>query len=234
MSLRTLYREVPQIAAIAAMFIYAAVRWPSAPDRFPAHWGFSGQVDRYGGKFEGLLLLPLIGIGIYLLLLAIPRIDPSRQNYQRFATAYAVIRLVVLAMVGFLYVVVQVTASGNDVNINLVIGLLMGGMFLVLGSVLGRIKPNYMVGVRTPWTLASQASWNATHQLSGWLFMASGAITIVITLFNPNAAVIVMLVTILTSTVIAVAYSYWAFSRDEERIPVMGSPKQRDTQKDKS
>ena len=234
MSRRTLLRELPHLAAIAAMFIYAAVRWPGAPDRFPAHWGFSGQVDRYGGKFEGLLLLPLIGIGIYLLLLALPRIDPSGQNYQRFATAYSVIRLLVLGVVGFLYVVIQVSASGNDVNINLVIGLLMGGMFVVLGSVLGRIKPNYLVGVRTPWTLASQASWTATHRVSGWLFMVSGAITIVITLFKPNAGVIVMLVTILTSTVIAVAYSYWAFSKDEERIPVMGSPKQQDTGKDKS
>jgi uncharacterized membrane protein len=225
MSRRTWLRELPHLAAIGAMFIYAIVRWPNAPDRFPAHWGFSGDIDRYGGKFEGLLLVPIIAVGVYLLLLAIPRIDPSRENYRRFATAYSMIRLVILAVLGFVYVVIQVSAAGRDVDVNLAIGLAMGGMIFVLGSVMGRIKPNYMVGVRTPWTLASQASWAKTHRITGWLFMASGAATIIVSLIWTTAGVIVLLASVLTATVVAVAYSYWAYSVDVERVPVMGAPR---------
>ncbi len=73
--------ELPHLAVIAAMFLLVAATWSSAPDRIPVHWDLAGQVDRYGGKFEGLLLMPLLTLGIYLLFLVAPRFDPGRANY---------------------------------------------------------------------------------------------------------------------------------------------------------
>ena len=61
-----------QLAIIAAMFAAAAVCWPYLPDRVPVHWNLRGQVDGYGGKFVGLVLLPLLTLGLYLLLLLVP------------------------------------------------------------------------------------------------------------------------------------------------------------------
>ena len=80
--------EIVQLGIIAAMFIAAAVRWGSVPDRIPTHWNAAGQVDGYGGKFSGLLLMPIITAGLYLLLKYIPRIDPARRNYESFAGTY--------------------------------------------------------------------------------------------------------------------------------------------------
>ena len=91
--------EAVQWAIIGAMFVLAAVVWPAAPDRIPVHWGLSGEPDRYGGKIEGLLLLPLATLGVYLAMLLLPRVDPKRANYAQFGGAYTVLRL---SMVAFL------------------------------------------------------------------------------------------------------------------------------------
>lgn len=72
--------ELPQWLILAGVFIASLIAWSSAADRVPVHWGLNGDVDRYGGKFEGLLLLPLIATGTYVLLLLLPRIDPGRRT----------------------------------------------------------------------------------------------------------------------------------------------------------
>ena len=84
--------ELAQWIIIAAMFVAASVVWPTAPDQLPVHWSIQGQADGYGGKFERLLLLPLVTLGIYLLLAFLPRFDPGAGNYARFANVYALTR----------------------------------------------------------------------------------------------------------------------------------------------
>ncbi|MGE5199863.1 MAG: DUF1648 domain-containing protein, partial [Rhodospirillaceae bacterium] len=95
--------ELAMLALIACMFAAALVVWPSAPSEIPVHWNAAGQVDRYGGKFEGLLLLPLMALGIYLLLRFLPNIDPGRVNYARFGGAYTAIRAGVLLLMAGIY-----------------------------------------------------------------------------------------------------------------------------------
>ena len=75
--------ELPQLLLIAAMFGVAACSWPQVPDRLPVHWNLHGQVDRWGGKFEGLLLMTIVVSGLYLLILILPLIDPRRDNYRQ-------------------------------------------------------------------------------------------------------------------------------------------------------
>jgi hypothetical protein len=90
--------EIPFWLLILAMFALALSAWPGAPDSLPVHWGVDGHVDRYGSKFEGLLLFPLITVALYLMMLALPNIDPGRLNYARFAGAYMLLRLGVIGL----------------------------------------------------------------------------------------------------------------------------------------
>ena len=76
--------EWPMWLLLIGMFALAAASWGATPDRVPVHWGLNGSPDRWGGKFEGLMLMPLIALGIYLIMLFIPRIDPGRANYANF------------------------------------------------------------------------------------------------------------------------------------------------------
>jgi hypothetical protein len=50
--------DLSQWLLVAGMFVIGILVWPVAPDQLPVHWNLSGAVDRYGGKPEGLFLLP--------------------------------------------------------------------------------------------------------------------------------------------------------------------------------
>src|SRR5205807_4952944 len=95
--------EAIQLAIIAAMFIVAACAWAYVPERIPVHWNVRGEVDGYGNKFMGLVLLPIVVGGMYLLMLLLPMIDPGRRNYANFAKAYSVIRIGFVLFMASLY-----------------------------------------------------------------------------------------------------------------------------------
>src|SRR5437773_1426173 len=81
--------ELAQGVLLAAMAAMAAASWSSAPDWIPVHWNVYGQVDRYGGRVEGLLAIPILAVAMYAMTVLLPRVDPRRESYRHFAGAYA-------------------------------------------------------------------------------------------------------------------------------------------------
>ena len=201
---------------IAVMFVLVAVSWSSAPERIPVHWDLSGQPDRYGGKFEGLLLLPLIALGLYLLLLLLPRRDPRRANYARFRGAYLVLRVAILMFLVLIYGFVLLWTRGILLNV-LVIPILAGGLLVVMGDVMGRVQPNWFVGIRTPWTLSSELWWRKTHRLGGWVLAPMGLALVVSGLVGSPAAFGVALIFLVAGILFLFVYSYLVWSVDPER-----------------
>jgi len=218
----SLRAELPQWIVIAAMFIAAAVSWPYAPERMPTHWNLAGEVNGYGGKFTGLLVLPLTALGIYVLMLVLPLVDPGRRNYQNFATAYNAIRMTILLVVAAIYVCLLVTAFGGKVNVTAISSLLIAAMLLVIGNFLGKIRPNWFVGVRTPWTLSSKLSWNKTHRLAGWLFMVMGLLVAAAGILQTAWMFILMLAVNGSCIVWMIVYSYLVYRRDPDRTSPAG------------
>jgi len=214
--------EVPQLVVIAAMFAAAALAWSGAPDRIPVHWNIDGQVDRYAGKFEGLLLMPLAALGMYALMLVLPRIDPGRANYPRFAGAYTVIRVTVLGIFAAFDVALHVWLRTGRLNIATFAPGVMGVMAIVLGAVLGRVRPNWFVGIRTPWTLSSRTSWVRTHEAGGRVFVGVGVATIVAAFIGPRVAFWVLVAGLMGGTLVLVVYSYLLWRRDPDKVPPTG------------
>ncbi len=209
--------ELPQLTLIAAMFVLAAASWSSAPDQIPVHWGLSGEPDRYGGKFEGLLLLPLVALGIYLLLLLLPRIDPRRANYARFRGAYLAMRAAILVFLALIYGFVLLWIEGTQLEVSAFVPTLVGGLFFVMAFFMGRIQPNWFVGIRTPWTLSSELSWRKTHRLSGWVFGLTGLIFVASGLSGWTAAFMVALAFLVAGVLWLVVYSYLVWRADPQR-----------------
>lgn len=210
--------EVFQLGVIAAMFVAAAVRWGSVPDQIPVHWNAAGEVDGYGGKFVGLLLLPITALGLYGLLKYIPRIDPARRNYEAFAGSYLLVRVALTVYLGFLYVVTNL-AIGNEESLpvgDLIVGSI-GVLFIVLGGAMSRFKPNWFAGIRTPWTLTSERSWVETHRVGGRVFVATGVATMLGALIGSEWAIIAMLIVVIPGVIFLVAYSYFVWRDDPDR-----------------
>jgi len=215
--------EWPHWLLIAAMFVLAAATWGSAPDRIPVHWGIGGQVDRWGGKFEGLLAIPLLSLGIYVLMIVLPRFDPGRANYDAFAGPYATLRLGIIVVMAALYALIILWVRGVQVSIGVWVPLIVGALFIVIGNLLGKVRPNWFVGIRTPWTLSSKLAWSRTHRVGGWLFILMGVLMMACAALRTEWAVWVMLGVGVAGTLGLVVYSYVLWRRDPDKTPPAGT-----------
>jgi uncharacterized membrane protein len=215
--------ELALLALIAMMFAAALVVWPSAPSDIPVHWNARGDVDRYGGKFEGLLLLPLIASGIYLLMRYLPNIDPGRVNYARFGGAYTAIRAGVILLMAGIYAMVIAWVLKAPVDMSRAVPVAVGALFTLFGAVLGQVKPNWFVGIRTPWTLSSAESWARTHRLGGRLFIVLGVLFAVTGVFRLGSFGVVVIGAAIAAVSALVVYSYVIWRRDPLKQPPPGT-----------
>lgn len=164
------------LAIVVVSWIAAAALYPSLPERIPTHWNIHGQIDAYGDKTWATFLSPALMTVMLGLLRAIPWLSPKHFEIDTFRQTYEFVVLLVVGLFGYINALLLVAASGGPVDFG---RAMIGGMclfFLLLGNVLGKVRKNFFVGVRTPWTLASDRVWVDTHRLAARLFVAAGII----------------------------------------------------------
>jgi uncharacterized membrane protein len=209
--------EIALLAIILAMFVLAIAGWASAPERIPIHWNIQGQVDRYAGKAVGLLMPPAVALALYLLFLIVPRIDPFKASYPSFTGAYNAVRLSVISLLAVLSGVTHLWVHGRPIVMSTVFPLLFGGLFIILGNYLGKLRPNWFIGIRTPWTLTSRTAWAKTHRLGGWLFIATGLISILADVLFNRWAYYFLLASVTASAIVSFLYSYLVWRKAPDR-----------------
>ena len=216
-------RELAMWVLLAGMFTLAAITWSRAPDRIPVHWNLHQQVDRYGGRFEGLLGVPLVALGLYALMLLVPRIDPGRANYPGFWGAFTTLRLALVVFMAAIYGVMHLWMCGIEVRMNTVMPLLMGALFVVVGNLLGKLRPNWFVGIRTPWTLSSKDAWVRAHRAGGWVFIAGGLAFMVAGVVHTPWVLWTAIAAFAGGLLAVVAYSYFVWRADPDKVPPAGT-----------
>ena len=207
------------LAGVLVIFSFALGIWayPQLPEQVPSHWNASGQVDGYTNALGGAFLLPAILLGVYILLWIIPKIDPKKENYQKMGKAYWVSAFFVTLVLSGVHIfaiaaALEITPSKQDLPIawiNIMIGLL----FIILGNYMGKIKPNYTFGIRTPWTLANEEVWKKTHRFSGPVMLGAGVITIAAAFLPVSWNFGIMMVAVGGSAIIEIVYSYIVFKK---------------------
>ncbi|MBC7105772.1 MAG: SdpI family protein, partial [Firmicutes bacterium] len=177
---KTVLKDWPALAVLAAMLVAGVVLYPHLPDLVPAHWNIRGEVDNYFSRFWGAFALPFLATGIYLAMLYTPYIDPRRHNYARFEGAYRAVRVGLVLFLGLLQGVILVVAVGGSPGlVPRVVPAAVGLLIVVIGNYLPQARFNYFFGVRTPWTLASEEVWRRTHRFSGPAFVLGGLAAVV-------------------------------------------------------
>lgn len=202
---------------LAIMFALSAWAWVQIPadQQVPVHWGVNGEPDRYGSKFEGLLLLPIIFTAVSALLAVVPRIDPRGNNILRSGKAYGALWITMLLFFLGLHVVLILNTLGVNAPIDMAVPLGVGVLFVVIGNYMGKVRRNYMFGIRTPWTLASDLSWNKTHRLGGRLFVLLGLVMIASAAFATGMATFIIMFGGIIGMLISVfVYSYMVWKQD--------------------
>jgi uncharacterized membrane protein len=165
------------IVAVALVVVaWGASAWlyPGLPARIPTHWNFRGEIEGYGSKAT-TFLLPAFMVGLLALFWFLPALSPKNFEVESFRATYLFVMVLTIGLMGYLQAVILYAAAMEgrlDVS-----RILLGGIFLfvaLLGNVLGRVRRNFYIGVRVPWTLASERVWNDTHRVAAWLFVLCG------------------------------------------------------------
>jgi uncharacterized membrane protein len=212
------------VGAIVLAVELAITAWGLArvgPDAIvPIHWNVNGEADGFAPSLVAFLIGPVVTAGIVGLMAVVPRIEPRRENLNRSAGAYRTLAVALVLFMAVIHLVTVLSGVGVDVPVGFVVGTSVGLLFVIMGNVLTTVRSNFMFGVRTPWTLSSDRSWDRTHRLVGRLFVLTGLLMLVTGLTGQTAIVIgVMLVMVVAILVGAFWYSYREWLADPDRRP---------------
>ncbi|MFA5029769.1 MAG: SdpI family protein [Patescibacteria group bacterium] len=205
------------VLLLAIAVVLSCLFHPLLPERVASHWNFSGQVDGWSSKNFHTFFFPLLLIGMYILFLVLPYLDPKRERYQEFLPIYKIFRNLILLVLLVIYLAASLYNIGWPINIGVVVALAIGILMIVLGNYLGKIKNNWFLGIRTPWTLSSENVWNKTHRLGGWLFMLFGLIIIVAPWLPEIVATVAFVFGIALLLIGTTVYSYWLYRKERKK-----------------
>lgn len=204
------YTKLP-LLIIAAMFVVAAVLYPSLPDKFPTHWGLNGP-DAWSTKsFISVYLMPLIALGIYALLIVVPYFDPKRRSLKMSFRAYNIVLDAVIGLEAVVFAASMAAAFDNGFDVAKVVLISVGLLFALIGNFMTTVKQNWTFGMRVSWTLSDEVVWRKTNRLGGYLFVLAGVVTVVCAFLPAPWNLIVMLTTIFGIVIVTYVYSYLLF-----------------------
>ncbi|CAM3852083.1 SdpI family protein [Mesobacillus zeae] len=205
----------PLILIILSAAVWLAV-YSRLPAQIPTHWNFSGEADDYATKLNAMISQLGIMVLIYGTMAFLPKVDPRKANYRYFSKSYAIIMNAMLAIFFLLNLLVLFNALGVSVPMSTVVPAVIGLLFIILGNYFQRVRSNFFIGIRTPWTLSSENVWKKTHRLSGKLFFAGGVVMLLAVFLpeGPQEAVIITVITVILF--IPYLYSYLEFRKEKK------------------
>lgn len=202
-------------AMILATLIGTLVAYPSLPSVVPIHWDAHGQVNGWGAKWSLFAYGPGMMTFIVLMFAALPWLSPKKFEVDSFRATYLYIMIVIVAMLAYCQILILVTALGMVLDVSRAIE---GGVCLLialLGNVMGKVRRNFYVGIRTPWTIANEQVWNATHRFAARTFFAGGLLGLLAVILR--APFWLPVTAILVAALIPVVYSLMFYKQLERR-----------------
>jgi uncharacterized membrane protein len=204
------------LLVVAASFFVAVYFYPLLPDKIISHWNVNGVADDYLPKLFGVLLLPILLIIFDIIFLIIPKIDPLKKNIDSFRKYFDDFILLFNLFMFYVFTLTILASLGFVFNIVWALMPAFAIFFYYIGVMTSNAKRNYFIGIRTPWTLASDKVWEKTHKLGGTLFKIGG-ILFLLSMINSLIGFVVVISYILAVTVVLVVYSYIEFKKEEHR-----------------
>jgi len=203
-----------ELLMIAVAIIATVLLYPHLPVHVVTHWGMNGQPNGFSPKGALWMLGPGVLILILLLGAVLPWLSPRRFGVENFRSTYNFIMLAVFLMMAYCYSIILWAAAGIHVD---VARFVIGGaclLFAAIGNVMSKVRRNFYIGVRTPWTLSNERVWYATHRFAGKCFVVAGLLGLALALAGAQIVPIVM---ILAGALAPVIYSLVFYKQLEHR-----------------
>ncbi len=215
-----------QLILLLLPLLYLLLKWNQLAEKLPMHFNTHNVPDRYGNKTELLFLvlfMSAVGFGLSMLLLNIKKIDPKQADRTDFnlmkKISWVIVVFMALLNLGIVYEISNYEIDKPSDLMQKFIFLLLALLFTTLGNFMENIKPNYFVGVRTPWTLNDEKNWIVTHRLTAKLWFFGGILFFFIILIFPiDITTKLLLPFLLLIAFIPIAYSFYIFKKDKAKI----------------
>ena len=207
------WRDLVLVLIGAIPLVLGWAWYDELPEQVASHFGMDGTPNGWMSKNGLLMLIGGFCIVLPLLMNLLRRIDPNRENYRKFQSAFELIRFATTGLLSGVFIMALAYNKGYDVNIQMYVLLGIGVLYLIFGNVMTQIRYNYFIGIRTPWTLASEDVWRRTHRVAGPLMMGAGAVSLIAAFLPGAIAIWVFLAAVAVSVGVPFVYSYVLFSK---------------------
>ena len=198
------------VSVAATLLVYESI-----PEKVPAHWGISGEIDRYENKIW-LFFTASLPFLLYALMYLIPRIDPRPDSYQKHSVPYELIVIAIILFLMGMHWSVIMYSLGFPVNIPVLVKFFSGILFLLIGIYMPQIRHNYTFGIRTPWTLASETVWKKTHEKGALVFLVNGVLWTSLAFFEAEFVFYFLLSAIFLGTMWLFYYSWKLYNLEKK------------------
>lgn len=187
--------------------------WNKLPEQVPMHWNIEGEVDGWGSKAMLVFVLPMFLVGLQWIGALVTSLDPRNKDIHGKPLQLA---LWICPFISLLvHTLVYAKVLGYDISVEIIMQLVMGLMFMVIGNFLPKCKRNNTLGIKLPWTLNDDEIWNKTHRLTGRVWVFGGAIIAATAVFgNFIVSFAITMLMVLIPTV----YSYLLYRRKKKSV----------------
>jgi len=193
---------------LASVYFYSIF-----PEQVPIHWNLAGEIDGWGSKTTGTFMMPVIMLGMYLLFLGLPYLDPRQKRYEQFSKVYHGFKAIMLLFMAIIYFLIGANILGYNAPIEIWMPILIGALFILIGNYLSKVKSNWFVGIRTPWTLSSEEVWNKTHRMGGKLFIVGGLLMMLMPFLAEQIQIYLLIFIVLLVSLGNMGYSFWIYKK---------------------
>lgn len=199
-------------AIVLLSFVLASYSYLQMPEQIASHWNAAGRADAVMPKFWGLFIAPIISLGMLLLFILIPRVDPLKANIAKFRKYFNWFIMAIFAFMLYLQVLIIAWNTGTRFNMMHAMVPVISLLFYCSGVLIEKAKRNWFIGIRTPWTMSSEKVWDKTHKIGGKLFKISAVIAL-LGLFARGYAILFVLVPIILATAYLIVFSYFEYKK---------------------
>lgn len=189
--------------------IAGALVYSRLPEQVATHFDLHGNPDGWSSRAFAVFGLPGILLAVNLLMPFLLRADPKHENMSG-----ALVNIVIWTVPVVSLLCSGLTlgrALGYDLRIEMVLPVFMGVLFILIGNYLPKTKQSYTMGIKLPWTLASEENWNRTHRLAGFLWVIGGAYFVAMSFVGWSLAA--FLIPIAVMVLVPTVYSYLLYRK---------------------
>ncbi|MBS6535345.1 Immunity protein sdpI [Peptoniphilus harei] len=196
------------VASILILIIFNILFYDKMPAELPTHWNFQGEADDYSSKFHAMVVIQgfLVLMNAFLCFM----LDSDPKNNKQYNLVMTISKLSMPAIMLLIYIITVMAGFGREVKVSTILPIFIGLLFIAIGNYLPKIKRNYTMGIKLPWTLNSDENWRRTHRLGGICFVIIG-LCLILSVFLKSE--IVFLVPLILGGIIPAIYSYYLYTK---------------------